>query len=117
MTKSVKVFAAVLLGIACCVHGFCQDSGSTKETKSLTGTAIAIDWVASLLTIRYFDTLKDSYDEITLTVTSDTRILRGTDRIDFSGIEEGDEVVIEYYRDDFSGLKARSIVDENLANK
>jgi len=97
--------------------GYCQDKIDNKLVKTVSGTVERLDWVASLMNIRYFDSTRNNYDEIIVYVADTTKIYLGTGTVSLSDIEEGDEVTVEYYSDYFNGFKALSIVDENQAKE
>jgi hypothetical protein len=85
--------------------------------KTVSGIVVDLDWVKSAITVRYCDPVSGNPDEITVTVSNDTKITRGTTTISLSDIIQSDPVTIVYYDDGLSGLKAKKITDINLGNR
>ena len=90
-----------------------DDSGE----KTISGTVNSVDWVGSSISVLYADPYTGNMDEIALRSTSDSELVRGTDSITLSDIDQGDPVMATYYRDDLSGLKIRRLSDLNDANR
>jgi hypothetical protein len=102
------------------VHlAYCQESSLPAEKlKTVVGTVVQKDWVGSVITVKSSYTDESSpNDEITIVVPDTVRILRGTDQIQLTDINESDDVVVTYFDSGFTGLKAVSIQDKNLANE
>ncbi|MFH0854920.1 MAG: hypothetical protein V1869_00160 [Candidatus Omnitrophota bacterium] len=85
--------------------------------KSISGTVSSVDWIKSVLSVRYTDPYTGDSDEIALKVTGDSELTRGTESILLFDVEQGDPVSITYYKDDLSGLKIRNLSDLNDANE
>lgn len=93
---------------------FCQQETAARELKTVVGEVVAVDWVASALTVRHFDDrIGRGFDEINFIVTHDTVITKGTETVGLFDINQSDQVTVEYYDDSFSGLKAAKIVVES----
>ncbi|MDO8661627.1 MAG: hypothetical protein Q7K98_00170 [Candidatus Omnitrophota bacterium] len=88
-----------------------------SDDKTISGTVTSLDWVKSTLAVRYADPYTGNTDEITLKITGDSELTRGSDSISASDIEQGDPLMVTYYRDDASGLKIRRLTDLNDANR
>ncbi|MDO8662229.1 MAG: hypothetical protein Q7K98_03280 [Candidatus Omnitrophota bacterium] len=107
---SLIVFLLVLLSISP-VFAF-DEAGGT-----VSGIVTDVDWVSSSLTVRYSDPYTRNADEITVRVSKEATINRGTKSISFSDIRQSDRIVVIYYSDDLSGFKARRISDLNQGNR
>ncbi|MBU2103144.1 MAG: hypothetical protein ABH865_05725 [Candidatus Omnitrophota bacterium] len=94
---------------------YSQDKDPQVQTLHLSGQVSSVDWVAAKLALRVYEPSQDSRSEMLFVIGSQTKFLRGTDTINFSDIEQGDNVQIEYYRDAQGQLQAVSIMDENPA--
>lgn len=91
---------------------FCQDDG-TKQHYTITGDVVDVDWVASQLTVRYYDARPGrGYDEINFTVSADTKIIKGTDEVSLSDLNKSNQVSVEYVDNASAGLLAVKIVVE-----
>lgn len=106
----------LIAGVLFAAFGHCQEESVGGDTYSIYGTVKEADWVGSSLVVSYYDTSQNVYVDLTIDVTEKTKILRGTEKIAFNDIEQNDEVKVEYYKDAFGELKAKSIVDMNLGN-
>lgn len=82
--------------------------------KTVSGIVVDLDWVKSVITVRYYDPISGNPDEINITVSSDTKITKGTNTIYISDILQSDPVTVVYYDDGLGGLKAKRISDCNL---
>ena len=92
-------------------------SAQEIEEKTISGTASEIDWVGSIIAVRYCPAFSLDADEIGIKITHDTIMHRGTDSISLSDIEQEDPITVTYYDDGVSGLKARRLTDLNIANR
>jgi len=88
-----------------------------SDDKTISGTISSTDWVKSAVSVRFAQPYTGDMDEVTLRATGDSEIVRGTDSVSLSDIEQGDPVSVTYYKDDLSGLKIRKLSDLNDANE
>ena len=114
MAKAIFFFLLLMLAINKPVLP--AEETATREIKKVVGVVVSVDWVASKITVRYYDNARASNDELTLGVPDDASLYRGTEKILLSDIEENDAVEIEYYGSGFNGLKVINIMDNNLGN-
>ncbi len=80
---------------------FSQEQVQVVQPLQLEGVIAYVDFIGSTITIRYLQ-LNGNHDEITLKVTSHTKVDRGNLRIPLTDANEGDEVIVEYYDDPVS---------------
>ena len=92
-------------------------SAEDGEEKNISGTVSSVDWVKSVVVVRYSAPYTGNTDEISLRVTGDSELSRGSESISLSDIEQSDPVTVTYYRDDLSGLKIRHLSDLNDAHE
>jgi hypothetical protein len=77
---------------------YCQEAAKPPEAKILDGQIILIDWMASLIVVKWLpppDYSKTA--EITLFVPEDAVIIRGSEPISLTDLEVGDRVIVSYY--------------------
>ena len=109
MKKAITVvflLTNVIIFSFCFSPGYCQyqtrsSQVRTSQPQLLAGKIVDVDFVSSKVTIKYPQD-NGNNDEITLSVTSYTKISKGDLRISFSDLSEGDEVTVEYYYDSMS---------------
>lgn len=90
---------------------FCREDLNEKTIRKAEGTVSKIDEIKSMLTVMVFE------NDISFSVTEDTKITRGTEDISIYDIEINDQLLIEYYDSETPPYEAISIVDSNLANE
>lgn len=78
-------------------------------TMTLKANVVSVDWVGSLICVRWFDQTNNVFDQMVFTVTRDTRIIKGTDDIFLTDLHQQDWVSIKYYDNDLGGLEPVSI--------
>ena len=92
---------------------FCQQQDENKGISSVVGQVVDVDWVASKLTVKYFSNRPGhSYDELNFVITNGTTIIKGTEIVGFSDVNQSDQVVVEYYPGSLAGLQAVKITVE-----
>ena len=111
MLKKIIVF---VLFFMMTVLAWAIDDGQSQKTVS--GTVGDIDWVKSMITVRYSDLDSGNADEIDIIVPEGTEIMNGTESKDLADIDQADSVTVIYYDDGVSGLKAKRITDLNTGN-
>ena len=111
MVKITRFLFVALFSVSLILPAYSQDNIDNKKVTTIEGQVVTIDWVASEIVVRWFDSRPGyGYDETKITVTRDATITKGTDNIDLFDININDDVTVRYYDDAFSGLKAVSIV-------
>jgi len=103
------VFIVILIMAVCC--GWALDD--SQEQKTISGRVVDTDWVKSVIIVNYFNPHTGSSDEISIIITSETKITRGTNVITLSDVLRSDQVTVIYYDDGLSGLKAIRVTDLN----
>lgn len=111
MLKKMTVF---VLFFMVTVLAWAVDDGQSQKTFS--GTVSGIDWVKSIITVRYLDPYSGNADEIDIIVPEGTKIMNGTESKELGDLEQSDPVSVTYYDDGVSGLKAKRITDLNVGN-
>jgi len=103
-----------LIGLFCLAvltPAFCQQQAEKKEVRTVIGNIVAVDWVASVVTVRYFDDRPGrGYDEISFVLNEATAITKGTEEIELSELNQGDQVSVDYCDCLLKGLLAVKIV-------
>lgn len=114
------LFSAVIFITAmtplCAAPAYCEDMDTTQredvgeyiETKTLDGTVTSISADGDAVTFRPFDAVDISNDELTVGLLPGAQVYKGGDSISSSDIQVGDVVTVEY-RDDPSGLRAKTV--------
>jgi len=80
---------------------FCQEQVQTAQSQLLQGNIVYVDFVGSTITIKHLQP-GGGNDEITLGVTSHTKVDKGDLRMSLTDLKEGDAVIVEYYDDPMS---------------
>jgi hypothetical protein len=112
LARAMIIFTLFFLAIAC-AWAF-EDA---QNQKTISGTVEDIDWVRSIITVRYADLYSGNIDEINIVVPSEAKIMNGTETKYLSDLGQSDPVIVTYYDDGLSGLKAKSITDLNAGNR
>lgn len=87
--------AIVLMAVSYCPA---QDAEGDR-TGNMRGSVTSIDWVGSTMTV----------DDTKFSVSSDMEVYKGDDRVSFSDIEVGDQVVVRYRSGASGAPKAVSV--------
>ena len=112
MSKHIKVFRALALAaVVIFIAGFgCCEEKQEVKLRTVVSIVDSIDWVGSIMIVNWQNTEEDfAYTSLTLYVPQDVTIYKGTDKIDFTEINPGDEVTVTYYRDSSGQAVAKSI--------
>ena len=112
IARIMSIFALFFMATA---YGWAFDDDQGQKT--ISGTVVDIDWVKSVITVRYAEPFSGNTDEIDIIVPSDAKIMNGTETELLSDIEQSDQVAVTYYDDGVSGLKAKKIADLNQGNQ
>jgi len=112
VARAMIMFALFFMAIT---YAWALDDAQSQKTVS--GTVEDIDWVKSIITVRYADLYSGNIDEINIVVPADAKIMNGTEPKCISDIEQSDSVTVIYYDDGVSGLKAKRITDFNAGNR
>ncbi len=111
MRKCSALAIVPLLYLAFFTSAFCQEQANAVKVKIITGRVVDVDWVTSQFTVRYYDDRPGrGFDELSFTVTSDTKVTKGTEQVEFGDMGQGDQVTVEYVDNALAGLQAMSIV-------
>lgn len=114
---SVRVAWVMIIFILFSIVMPCVWADNDLSQKTISGRVDEIDWVKSIITVRYTDPLSGNTDEIDIIVPAEVKIMNGTETESFSDIEQSDPVTVIYYDDGLSGLKAQKIMDLNEGNR
>ena len=82
---------------------YAQNTIQEQSFKTASGTVVAMDWVGESLIV---DT---GGDQMTFVVSSDTKVVKGSDAVVLTDINTNDYVTIQYCDKCFVGLKAVKI--------
>jgi hypothetical protein len=87
-----------------------QNTSAILTSGTLTGSISEIDWVAGTIAVRTYD-FDNELDEVKFRVTQNTKIIKGTETIYLSDLQQSDNVVVTYFStaNSFAGLRAESI--------
>ena len=96
-------------------YGWAADNAQSQKT--ISGKIVDVDHAGSIITVRYVDSSSGAVDEINIVVPDDAEVLNGTKIKSFYDVQQLDPVVVTYYDDGVSGLKAIRIADLNQANR
>ncbi len=98
---AVFLLTNIIFFVACFSPCFCQEQVRTVQSQSFKGNIVYVDFVGSKITVKYLQP-NGNNDEITLGVSSHTKVNRGDLRIALTDLNKGDEVIVEYYDDPMS---------------
>jgi hypothetical protein len=112
ITRVIIIFVLFLMAVT---YGWAFDDDQSQKT--ISGTVADIDWVKSIITVRYSDPFSGNMDEIDIIVPSEAKIMNGSEPKDLSDLEQSDPVTVTYYDAGVSGLKAKRVTDLNEANR
>ncbi len=112
MRAGTKFLFVSLLGVSLAFTAYAQAASDHVDVKTIEGRIVALDWVASVIVVRWFGSPGEGYgpDEVTIHVNDDTRITKGAQDISLADINVDDRVSVSFYRDSFAGLQAIRIV-------
>ena len=104
------IFLVFLFLTALILPGNCFGSEETRQTKTLDGRVVDIDWVAGTIVVSWLQSQGQvQFDETTFFVPENTRITKGSDSIWLSDLNISDSVTVEYYNASPGPLTAISI--------
>lgn len=87
--------------------GYCDTDSAIY---SIEGAISALDWVGSKITVRKINSVGNiDYRDLVITVPPDMEIAKDSDTITPGDLEIGDQVTVEYFKDENGDLKAKSI--------
>ncbi|MDP3143414.1 MAG: hypothetical protein Q8N14_05725 [Candidatus Omnitrophota bacterium] len=110
MMRILAVIAVLVFTAVTIPPVYCQDELAQPDIKTVKGRIGDIDWVGSKIAIRWYDSDGLGTDEITLIVTPQTKIIKGTSEISLSDLIIENSVAVQYFDSGFAGLKAIKIV-------
>jgi hypothetical protein len=95
---AVFLLMNIIIYAGCFSPCFCQEQYQIVQSESFKGNIVYLDFVSSKTTVKYLQP-DGNNDEITLQVSSHTKINKGDLRIALTDLNKGDEVSVEYYDD------------------
>ncbi|HNV85502.1 MAG TPA: hypothetical protein PKL97_00880 [Candidatus Omnitrophota bacterium] len=101
----------LILALTGAVPGVCRAGDPVKK---VSGTAKQVDYVGSTLVLQNVTSF-DFGNEITFSVTGDTKITRGVEPIELNDIEIDDPLAVTYRKNDDGTFEAVSIDDLSSA--
>lgn len=109
----IKTLVLVLLlsQLMLLIPAFSQDDMSSGQIKSVQGQVTMVDSFGPRLSLQWNS--GDNSDELTFSVGKGCNIRKGGVRINLSDIIVNDHVSVQYYNNDFGGLKAVNITVGN----
>jgi len=110
LSAAFFIFSGLLLNSAWALE-------DDHNRKTISGTVEDIDWLKSIITVRYYDADTSSSDELDIIIPGDVKIKCGASELSFPDIEQSDPVTVTYYNDGVSGLKAVRVSDLNDAKR
>ncbi|MDD5129844.1 MAG: hypothetical protein PHS66_02170 [Candidatus Omnitrophica bacterium] len=112
--RIARIMSILVLSSMVISSGWAADNAQSQ--KKISGKIVDVDHAGSIITVRYVDSA-GSVDEINIIVPDDAEVLNGTKIKSFYDVQQLDPVVVTYYDDGVSGLKAVRIADLNQANR
>jgi hypothetical protein len=107
--KMFLLILFILVFVPCLVY--CQELSGDRKTQTIDGSVTQVDFVGSTVLV---NTLAG---QLPFTVSDDTVIKRGTDKIGLEDIDVGDPVTIEFSSPSAGTYIAVAIIDNNLGNE
>ena len=95
------LLVGIIIFFTCFSLCFAQNQSQTIQSHIIKGSIVDVDYICSKITVKYLQP-DGNNDEITLGVTSHTKIDHGDLRIELTELNEGDEVTVEYSDDPMS---------------
>lgn len=83
----------------------------------MSGEIVDIDPLKSLITVSYPDPSTGEAEQIDVVVPEGTKIMNGSETINFLDIEQFDRVSVTYVGDSVKGFEAKEILDLNRGNQ
>lgn len=111
----IRVISIFVLLFVALGYGWAFDDDQAYKT--ISGTVSDVDWVKSIITVRFSHPFSGNIDEINIIVPGEAKIMNGAVTKSLSDIGQFDPITVTYYDDGLSGLKAVSITDLNLGNR
>ena len=99
--------------LAMAPFSYAQDADSQEVVKTVSGTVQNVDWVGGKLVVDTND--YGNADEVVFIVPDDAEIVSGSDTINLTAIEQGDQVQVQFVST-LRGLIVKRIVDQNTLN-
>ena len=83
----------------------------SRQIKTQEGEVTSLDWVGDTFGLKWYpDPQSSVYNEAVFTISSDTKVIRGSETATSLDVEEGDHAVVNYYIDDNGVQVAKSIM-------
>lgn len=111
MFKHKTFFLALLMSVFVVSFSYCQELTGDRQTQTVDGSVTQTDFVGSTVLVNTIG------GQLTFTVSNDTVIKRGTEKIGLEDIEIGDPVTVEFYTPSPATYVAVAIIDNNMGNE
>jgi len=96
------------------ILSFCQENINPSDIRTVTGEVEMVDSLHSCLLIRWVDDLRTmSKDEMYVSVSKTTSIIKGTSPQKIDQINIGDRVTVRYHHESMGWPRALTIVVKN----
>jgi hypothetical protein len=103
-----KLFLSLIFAVFALAVGvffaFAQSSVVEKTKLTMTGDVVAVDWVGNKLSVNGTDGI------VTITVSDETKIVKGTEAVDATELGQGTHVEIAYVNQPDNSIKALAIM-------
>jgi len=108
----MKYFVLGLLLVAIMAGSvFAFETIDGKDVSAIDGEVVVLDTADGRMTVRWLqDEIQVLYDQMTLAIGKDTRVMKGTDTITIDDINVGDMVTAKFYRRGYSLPKAVQVI-------
>jgi hypothetical protein len=111
MSKNKIFFLALLILIFTGCLAYCDELTGDRNTQTVDGSVTKVDFVGNTVLVNTVS------GQLPFTVSDNTMIRRGTDKIGLEDIEIGDPVTVEFSTPSPGTYVAVAIVDNNMANE
>lgn len=108
--RFVIAVAVFLLGLSMCAPGSYAEEEAKQEVRVVRGKISSVNWVGREVVVN-----NGIGDMIPISISSDTRMIRGGKKISLSDVLIMDPVVVWYFENDDGELEATRLADNNLA--
>jgi hypothetical protein len=113
MDKLIKLMVVLALAVGMggmAVGVYAQEIAKQSTVSSLSGEIVSVDVVKSTVVIKQLkDPVTNTYEDVTLSVSSGTKITKAAATLQLSELKAGDKVKVEYSTDSLGTKKVESI--------
>lgn len=109
MVRAGIMFMFLLSAVAWDAPVYCEDEVTGHKILILKGNVSSVDWVKSMIVVKWFDRSDFRFDEVALYTERNTKITKKGSSIGLGDLNTGDRVIVEFYNDSPNPLKAVSI--------